>query len=110
MDETIRNYIKRRVRWAIAIGIGGWLLFAVSGFAFPNDENPLVILPGFLVFGGAIFAIQRTKCPRCSVSLGQIGMALAVPVFKPQPNFCPYCGVNFDEPRQQHQNPVNPIN
>ena len=77
-------------------------------------DNPMVSILGFLTFGGAILAMQWIKCPRCSVRLGQIAVTLAVPGLKPQPNFCPYCGVALDEsrasqtPAGQHA-PVNPI-
>jgi hypothetical protein len=112
MNETIRAYIKRRVRWCLAIGIGGWVVIATSIGA--RVDNPMVSILGFLTFGGAILAMQWIKCPRCSVRLGQIAVTLAVPGLKPQPNFCPYCGVALDEsrasqtPAGQHA-PVNPI-
>lgn len=96
----------------MAIGIGGWIIIAASIGARP--ENPIFNILGFLVFGGAILALQWIKCPRCSTRLGQMVMPLAVRAFKPQPNFCPYCGVSLDEPRaHQHQpmpeGPQNPI-
>jgi hypothetical protein len=112
MNETIRAYIKRRVRWCMAIGIGGWAVIATS--IGTRIDNPIVSILGFLMFGGAILALQWIKCPRCSVRLGQIAMTLGVPGLKPQPNFCPYCGVSLDEPRAKHtpadqQAPFNPI-
>ena len=87
MNETIRAYIKRRVRWCLAIGIGGLVVIATSIGA--RVDNPMVSILGFLTFGGAILAMQWIKCPRCSVRLGQIAVTLAVPGLKPQPNFAP---------------------
>jgi len=112
MNETIRDYIKRRVRWCMGIGIAGWVVIATS--IGTRVENPIVSMLGFLTFGGAILALQWIKCPRCSVRLGLLGIGLGVPGLKPQPNFCPYCGVSLDEPRVkqtpegQHA-PYNPI-
>jgi hypothetical protein len=106
MNETIRDYLKWRVRWRVAIGVGGWVVVAAS--IGTRVDNSIVSILGFLTFGGAILALQWIKCPRCSVRLGQIAMTLGVPGLKPQPNFCPYCGVNLDEPRST-QTTINPI-
>jgi hypothetical protein len=112
MNETIRDYLKRRVRWCWGIGIGGWVIIATSIGTRP--DQPIISIVGFLMFGGAILAMQWIKCPRCSARLGQIAIMLAIPWLKPQPNFCPYCGVSLDEPRVKHasagqQTPFNPI-
>jgi hypothetical protein len=106
MNETIRTYIKARVRWRLAIGVGGWVVVATS--VGTRLDNPLVSILGFLTFGGAILALQWIKCPKCAVRLGQIAMTMAVPGLKPQPNFCPYCGVSLDEPRAT-QTIISPI-
>jgi hypothetical protein len=112
VNETIRDYIKRRVRWSMAIGFAGWLVFG-SGIVTGNQAiSPFVDAVGALMFGGAILAMQWIKCPKCSTRLGQIGMTLAVPGLKPQPNFCPYCGVSLDEPRVRPTpagQPIDPI-
>jgi len=66
-------------------------------------------------FGAAIIAMLWINCPRCSARLGQsIAGSLAIPGLRPQPNFCPYCGVSLDEPRMQQtapglKAPFNPI-
>jgi hypothetical protein len=113
MNETIRAYLKRRVRWCLAIGIGGWLIIIATSVG-GRDAKPIVAMLGFLTFGGAIIAMQWIKCPRCLVRLGQLAMILGVPGLRPQPNFCPYCGVRLDEPRtpqapDTQQTAVNPI-
>jgi hypothetical protein len=113
MNESIRDYLTRRVRWAMGVGLCAWLAMAAS--AASGVRNPLVVFAGMLTFGGAIISTLWIKCPRCSVRLGQsIAGTLAIPMLRPQPNFCPYCGVSLDEPRFKQlslgqQGPYNPI-
>jgi hypothetical protein len=108
MDETIRHYLKRRIRWAFAIGICGWLMFSFSAAVFGPQKDAaasmtlIMQIAGVAMFGGAILVMARTKCPKCSVTLGQVGSSIAIPFVK-QPNFCPYCGVSFDEPHQESE-------
>ena len=104
---TIRDYIKRRVRWAAGIGFGGWLLFAISGplELVPRPMLPLFATIGVIGFGGAILSIMFIRCPKCSASLGQtIAMPTALRIGGRQVNFCPYCGVNLDEPMETPAN------
>jgi hypothetical protein len=113
MNETIRDYLKRRIRWLMAAVVGGWLLFPLSA-AVPRETRPLVLALGGILFGGAILAINYLiKCPRCSAKVGQtIAMPLAFSWGSgPRINFCPYCGVSLDQPRtqQQHGTATNPI-
>jgi hypothetical protein len=107
MNETIRGYIQRRVRWCFGIAIAGWLFFPLFGFAaqslppeLPRDAVPIV---GVLLFGGALFAMQRVQCPKCKAKVGRtIGMPLVFGFGSgPRINFCPYCGVNLDTSRPQ---------
>ena len=114
MTETIRERLRRRVRWALALGLGGWVLvaLAMTAFGLAKDQETGaafgVQLVGFLMFGGGILAMARTKCPKCSATLGQLAASLAVPFVK-QPNFCPYCGVSFDEPLPAKTGYAGPI-
>lgn len=113
MNETIRDYLKRRVWWCMGVGFAGWLVFASALFTERHSINPVVNAMGAMVFGGAIvFAQYWIKCPRCSVRLGQIAFTLGIPGLRPKPRFCPYCGVSFDEPRTPQTatgQPINPI-
>jgi hypothetical protein len=102
---TTREYIKRRVRIALGIGIGSWVLVAIVG-PFGAGGNRLVqsLLPLFAVigaigFGGAIISIMFIRCPKCRASLGQtVAVPTAMRLSGRQINFCPYCGVSLDEP------------
>ena len=123
---TIRDYIRRRVWWCSAAGVTGWLLFAaftISGAAGSARNvfqgTPVVPLVGFALFGGAILALQWiVKCPKCKARLAQtIAMQVAFGGWRSGPKvcFCPFCGVNLDQPvpgsnvATQPQNPQNPI-
>ena len=107
MDETIRDRIKRRIRWCMAIGLGGWFLPAFSmgligTLVAPSHINDRIAgafyLTGFLVSGGAVLAARRTLCAGCSEAIGKmIGMSVAYPIFRKPANFCPYCGVHLDQ-------------
>jgi hypothetical protein len=100
MTQTIRELFKRCVRWCMAIGIGGWLLIALS--AVLHADNPLIILAGVAVFGGAVTAVQLIRSPACPARPGHaIAVGVALPACKPVPNYCPYCGVRLEQPRMR---------
>jgi len=113
MNETIRDYLKRRVRWCMGIAICGWVLIPLSMSANKVIPEPFPQILGFLLFGGAILAMQRVaKCPKCKANLAK---TVAMPIaFEwgsgPKIGFCPYCGVNLDEPvpgmALESQNPI----
>jgi hypothetical protein len=108
MNETIRDFVTRRVRGSLLMGIGGWAL-AGSAMLMRNPAlEPTQIAAGMFMVAGAILNTCGIKCPRCSTRLGQVVMPLAIPGLKPKPNFCPYCGVSFGELRQP-QTTINPI-
>ena len=81
--------------------------------------TPVVPLVGFALFGGAILVLQWiVKCPKCKARLAQtIAMQVAFSGWRSGPKvcFCPFCGVNLDQPvpgsniATQSQNPQNPI-
>jgi hypothetical protein len=103
---TIRDYIKRRVRWAMAIGLCSWLVLAVLGpLGFHGSQLPAFAIIGVIVFIGAILSVQFIRCPRCSAPLGQtIAIPMALRLGGRQVKFCPYCGVNLDEPMESRAN------
>jgi hypothetical protein len=121
MQDTIRQYVKRRVRWCTAVGVSGWLMLPLGAAvarslpdAIPQGAIPVV---GALVFFGAILTLQwLVKCPQCRANLGR---TVAMPIAfswgsGPKVNYCPYCGVQLDrpvpghEPVAQSQNPIHP--
>jgi hypothetical protein len=110
MKQTLRSYIAGRVRWCLACAVVGWLLIplgATLGRNLPADV-PRGALPllGFLVFGAAMVAMQwLVTCPKCRAKLGKtIAMPLAFSWGSgPKVNFCPYCGVNLDQPMAHAQ-------
>jgi hypothetical protein len=109
VNESIRDYLKRRVRWCLALAFAGWLVFALSAAAAHGKPDPALIALGFTLFGGAIAAMQWTiKCPKCGAKLGQtIAMQVAFSWGSgPQVGYCPFCGVNLDEPRPQPAGPA----
>lgn len=118
MNQTIRGYIKSRVRWLFAFGALGWLTFPLSQFVHAGDKvgAGLPVL-GALIFLGAIIALNwAIKCPRYRANLSwTIAMAVGLSWGSgSKVNFCPYCGVSLDEPRVKQsapgqQAPFNPI-
>jgi len=118
MSGSIRQYIKRRVWWCAAVALGGWLMIPLGGVIVKNlPDGPVrIALPvvGFVMFGGAILALQwAVKCPKCMAKLGR---TVAMPIAfswgsGPKINYCPYCGVNLDEPLPDaHTTPAQSLN
>jgi hypothetical protein len=97
---TIRDYIKRRVRWGFGLALASWLFVAATsnmGFGRPTPGYlPIIGVFGFI---GAILLFLFIRCPRCRARLGQtIAVPAAFRLSGPQVKYCPYCGVSLDEP------------
>jgi hypothetical protein len=110
MSATIRDYIKRRVRWSFAIAILSWLFIPLTMGASRHGAPAWLPFFGLLGFAGAILALQFfVRCPRCSARIGQtIGMAVGLSFGSARRvNFCPYCGVSLDTPLQEPTNPIS---
>jgi len=111
MNDTIRDYIKRRVRWFMAIGFVAWLSIPLWMSVTHEPAQPYVPFVAMAVFAGAVIGMQFfVRCPRCKVRLGQIGMQIGISFLKPTVNFCPYCGVSLDQPRSHPQSPTQSLN
>jgi hypothetical protein len=119
MTHTIREHVKRRMWWCVGTAVGGWLTI-FAGTTLEKDlpgDIPRGVLPlvGFVLFFGAILAMNwLVKCPKCKA---KIGRTIAMPLTfswgsGPKINYCPYCGVNLDEPMPQTGpqagNPIHP--
>jgi hypothetical protein len=42
MNQTMRDYIKRRVWWCAAFAVGGWLMFALGAAIAQNVPDGVV--------------------------------------------------------------------
>jgi len=53
-----------------------------------------------IVFGGALIAFYRLKCPRCRTALGTVTFRIISygKSFSRRIDYCPYCGVSLDQP------------
>ncbi len=103
MSETIRERLKRRVRWCLVFVLGGFLFFmltpAVHGTGRTTDVPVLPFVGVAMAFVGMLAMQWLIKCPKCESRLGQeMSFRLGFPVFRKPPNFCPFCGISLDEP------------
>jgi cytochrome c biogenesis protein CcdA len=114
MNETIREHIRRRVRWMSAIYVVGFaLLFAPMVFVLAtgrfNEYRELsnrTKIAGVLVIVLGAALMTRIKCPKCDKPLGAVGMSL-IGRRRNLVNFCPNCGLSLDEPMPQKVNPIS---
>jgi hypothetical protein len=106
MNRTIRDYIKRRVRATMLVAVGGWLFMVLAGLVaerqIGQSGNPIPLIIGFALFGGAIlWMTYMLKCPKCGASLRQIAMEIGLRFGSSKRRlvrFCPYCGADIDQP------------
>jgi hypothetical protein len=94
MIETVRDYVKRRLRWFYAIcGVGFALVLvpgAINDYGWPSK---LLRLAGILLLVGGTLVMARLKCPKCSKPLGKFFLWQRGTL-----DFCPNCGVRLDDP------------
>jgi len=112
MNETMREYLKRRQRWYLVASVVGLaLLFLPAVVANAIDRDWLrahrelymgARAAGLLILLGAALLRSRVKCPKCNKQLAAQGRWSSN-----VPAFCSSCGGNFDEPMPQ--NPISPI-
>jgi hypothetical protein len=97
---TIRDYIKRRVRWGFGIAFASWLFVALtSNMGFWGRRPGYLPLIGVFGFMGAIVSFLYIRCPKCRARLGQaVAIPAAFRLFGPQVKYCPYCALNLDDP------------
>ena len=110
MNETMRDYLKRRLQLAGAILVIGLVLIFLRMIALialgPHEVQAHWELytwarfTGFALLIGGSALRSRVRCPKCDqrVLSGR---------WSGLPAVCPKCGVNFDEPLPQ--NPISPI-
>jgi len=101
---TNRQYIKRRVRVALAIAIGFWLLISFVAHA-AGSLAPILGVLGTAAFFGAYLSILLIRCQECRA---RISTSIAIPVafhlFGSEIKVCPYCSQSLDDPIE---NPAN---
>ena len=103
MDPSMRDVLKRKIRWLFGIGLGAWLMMLLGMAILNGEPQPhvnaqlLLIIVGTVVFGAAILLIQRVKCLKCKTPRGQIALAIGFRLRR-KVNFCPHCGVSLDAP------------
>lgn len=109
MPETIRERIKRRVRWTLGAAVLGWLLVA-SPSTVKGSVAIAAAMLGMVLFLGAIISLALVRCPKCSARIGHtIAMPVAFSLGRRQRvNYCPFCGVHLDEACPASGNPITP--
>ena len=96
---TIEELIAGKLRKAKIVGFLFWLAFAATIF-FPFEGNLFFFsLIPFAGFGGTvIYVMYFLKCPKCSSPVGQASLSPGSPFNqKSKLNYCPNCGVSFNE-------------
>lgn len=111
MNESIRDYLKRRVRWTMGVGFLGWLLVLSPGMT--KGRTPPIAIGtaalGMLLFLASLGSMLFVRCPRCRGRIGQsIAWQVAFYWIGRRVNYCPYCGVHLDEPLQPAGSPITP--
>ena len=121
MNETIRDVLKRRVRWCVAVAAAGLVVFIavpMTALGQHGQPNAVLVMLGWGLFAAALVSLQwfAARCPKCSQRMGQeIAMRVALAIRRKPPNYCPYCGVSFDDPLPntkgavEAHDPLNPI-
>jgi hypothetical protein len=99
---SIRAFLASRFRKLMLFGVLAWLCCAALGLSASSGLIPSWVAPiPFIGFAAVVLLILLwIRCPRCGGRLGQIvGYVNAKERFyQRRINFCPYCGVNLDEP------------
>jgi hypothetical protein len=87
MNRTIRQSLKGRVRVTNGMLLLGAIVACASFLIWQWRSHIEFVVGGVLVMLLGASLRLRVRCPQCTHILG-----------RPQ-NFCPNCGVNFDNPR-----------
>jgi hypothetical protein len=100
---TIRQHIRRRVRWALIAFV---VLFAGT-FLLPHKAGPLAVVLGVAGTIGAMVAycsVVFLRCPKCKANIGtSIVVPTAFRLFGREVKYCPYCAVSLDSEMPQRE-------
>jgi hypothetical protein len=98
---TIRMFLASRFRKLMFVAILAWLGCAAAGFSasagLVPEWAPFIPFAGFFVV--VLLMLLWIRCPRCGGPLGQNAGFLNAKdrFYQRRVNFCPYCGINFDD-------------
>ena len=117
---TIRDEISRQARSAKWSGFGFAIAVAIVIAVLRSNllrltprAGPFLVLGLALLFGISIFlkmrVVRRVTCPKCNGPLGVFSSAMTATPRVRKINFCPYCGVNLDEPMPQAPSPAEEV-
>lgn len=116
----IRDEISRQARSAKWSGFGFAIAVAIAVVVLRSNllrltprAGPFLVLGLALVFAISIIlkmrVIRRVTCPKCKGPLGAFSSAMTDSPRVKKINFCPYCGVNLDEPMPQAPTPAEEV-
>jgi hypothetical protein len=99
---TIRVFLTSRFRKLMFFGILAWICAAGLTLSEASRLVPawITTIPIFCFAAVVLLVLFWIRCPRCGGRMGQLAGFLNAKerFFQRRINFCPYCGVNFDEP------------
>lgn len=81
---------------ALVLRLGsGRVVARDAGVGTEKTPVPIEVAAWALLFGGLFCAQWLVQCPKCWSRLGPLGASIGL---RRTVRFCPYCGVNLDEP------------
>jgi hypothetical protein len=99
---TIRTFLVSRFRKLMFTGILAWPSCAAAGFSASAGLVPewIVFIPFIGFFTVVLLTLFWIRCPCCNGPLGKNAGFLNCKnrIYQRRVNFCPYCGVSFDDP------------
>jgi len=101
---TIRDHLKSKLNKARAVAFISLLVFGISAFWGADSDlvSVLVLIPFGFAAASTIYILYGINCPRCDASMGKVLSGSG------KTNFCPQCGVSFDEDLHGHENSSQP--
>ena len=102
---TIREYLRQKTRLIRPLLFAWIILITLSMIMYPQIAKrwgvPWVLLWSLPAIAVLYRVYARIQCPRCNSSLRSVVNTLINAKATPPIDFCPHCGVSFDEPRDK---------
>ena len=98
---TVRESLTQKKRPPMIIFFAGLIVFGLGlSLTEFGGRITIVALAGFVMaFGALVYLLMGLSCPKCKGRLGQLIMSCGWSFrISSKLKFCPYCGVQFDEP------------